>query len=127
MGTIRHTVVSNNTGAPIFQMSPPDGVDLKKQSIYRLLSAPDIGAAAGQTQDAGGCLVYTASGTKIKAIMSFSILRPSVIPPYIILETLENLGYKISDDKRSIYFLDQANPPFLQEDDTIAMTVLVGN
>jgi hypothetical protein len=57
--SIRYKEVTNTTGAPLTPagISPSDGDDKQYRITTRILTAADIGANPGQSQDPEGCLI----------------------------------------------------------------------
>jgi len=57
--SVRYKLVTNTTGAALTAAGVPagDGDDKLYRVIERVFAAADIGNGAGQTQNAGGCIV----------------------------------------------------------------------
>ena len=77
--SVRYKLVTNNTGAALTAVgvNSGDGDDKLYRVIKRVFAAADIGANAGQTQEAHGCIV-------------------DILPPGTNVLALEGSAYKVN-------------------------------
>lgn len=104
MAIMRHAKQENNTGAVLTSSSLTDGRDYKSLIIERKFSAIDIGAEAGKTKHAQGCLVGSITSGVIYQIAGATIQEKTPQGQFSKYSTTVD-GLQIKD-KKSIYVTD---------------------
>jgi hypothetical protein len=141
MTIVRHTFIDNNLNpaAPLTSALKVDGKDFTLKVIRRDFVAADIGVNAGQTQHADGCLVAQIQGAHIDSVVHFSIFRTDGTQWHNIMDgkispdrtpaNIQKIGWKISNDKLSLYARDGGNNVAVQlvANDYIYVFMLVSN
>lgn len=76
---VKYSVVKNTTGAVLTSAltDVAGGQQYNLNVIKRVFAAADIGNAAGQTQNAAGCLVGQVEGCRILSVVSMMLVRPA--------------------------------------------------
>jgi hypothetical protein len=136
---VRYATVTNTTGAALTSALLVDGKEYALRSVKRTFVAADIGAGAGQTQHANGCLIAQFSGCFIKDVVHFSMFRDLSADGFLdILDGFHNVanvahlfqvGWKIGTDGQSLYLRDAGNNAATQlvAADILQVLVLTGN
>jgi hypothetical protein len=136
---IRYGAVTNTTGAVLTSALLVDGKEYSLRAVKRTFAVADIGANAGQTQHAAGCLVAQFSGCFIKDVIHFSMFRDLGADGFLdILDGFHSIanvghlfqvGWKIGVDGQSLYLRDAGNnaATLLVANDILQALVLTGN
>jgi hypothetical protein len=138
MAILRYAKQGNATGAALVSALIVHGQDYTLKSIKRTLTAADVGANAGQTQHANGCLIAQFQGAKIKDVIHFSVFHLDGAEWNIIFDGKHNpadashrssIGWKLSADSSSLYVRDRSNnaATLLTAADYIQALIVLGN
>lgn len=152
MAILRYAIQGNSTGAALTSALITQGKDYALKTIRRTLTAADVGANAGQTQDNGeldssGCLVAQFSGALIKEVLAFDVYRPgsngegvAPNPGTGWSRTINNFSdgdaghissyaWRISTDGSSLYLKDSSTDAGTQlaANDFVVVSLLLGN
>jgi len=133
---VRHTNVTNSTGAVIAAggAAIASGQDYATETINRTLTADDVGAGAGQTQDAAGMIFAEFTGSVIKGVISSQVFRAAGGIDYDFVGTnavCANYGFSITTvgNVSTLRLQDLPSDPaaFLAAADRVIVVVELGN
>jgi hypothetical protein len=100
--SIRYREITNTTGVAVLPGGAliNFGKDIATETINVTLAAADVGAGAGQTQNANGMILAEFKGAQIKQVISTVVLRTAAGFAYEFLGTdavSANYGFSITN------------------------------
>lgn len=133
---VRDIVLTNTTGAPVVAGGMPatGGQDRACEVINVILTANDVGAGAGQTQNAAGMIIAEFQGAVIKNVVSMEVFRVTNGFAYNFLGSdavSANYGYSVTNTNNvsTLRLIDSATGAAgrLAANDKVTILVEVGN
>ena len=126
MAILRHAEQKNTTGATLTKSNLKDGRDYKLLSIERVFAAIDVGAEAGKTQHAAGCLVGTIEGGRLYKVINQTIQKGDPFTDFRLNKVTTTGGIKVGPDKKSLYVREDTEGAVIAAGDSLFLEVLVG-
>ncbi len=136
VASVRHTEFTNATGAVVAAggATVEKGQDYGFDVVSRTLAVADVGAGAGQTQDAAGMIFAEFKGVTIKSVGSVQVYRDAGDGFFYsftyLTDDWASPGYKIvtANGVSTLMFRDNAIANgLLIATDKVVITVEIGN